>query len=224
MALDINKIIKLNFASNQYYEEEVKKQQIYLHHTAGSASAINTAGGWSKDALHIATAFVVAGNIKSIREKDGDIIQCFGSKYWAYHLGLKTSHFKAMKVPFKNLDSPSIGIEICNWGPLTKKADGTFLNYLKKPVPANEVTTLTQPYKGFIHFHKYTDAQIAAVKDLLVYLCNKYQINKQYHPDIFDLSPRAFKGENGIFTHNSVRKDKWDIYPCPRMIAMLQSL
>jgi len=66
--------------------------------------------------------------------------------------------------------------------------------------------------------------QIAALKDVLIYLCNAFQINRVYNPDIFDISKRAFAGENGIFTHNSVRKDKWDMYPCPRMIAMLSSL
>lgn len=224
MTLNTNKINKQNFANTQYYEVEVPKKQIYLHHTAGNASAINTASGWAKDAQHISTAFIVAGKLKSTKEKDGDIIQCFGSKYWAYHLGLKTAHFKKMNLPYINLDKQSIAIEICNWGPLTKKADGTYLNYLKKPVPATEVCTLAAPYKGYIYFHKYTDAQIAAVKDLLVYLCDKYKISKTHHADIFDLTPRAFKAENGIFTHNSVRKDKWDIYPCSRMIAMLKTL
>ena len=66
--------------------------------------------------------------------------------------------------------------------------------------------------------------QIAALKDLLIYLCDTFQISRAYNPDIFDISKRALAGENGIFTHNSVRKDKWDMYPCPRMIAMLSSL
>jgi len=224
MPLDINKIIQLNFGDDQYFREEVKKVQIFLHHTAGSTSAINTAKGWQGDSSKVATAFVIAGNVKSATEKDGDIIQCFGSKYWGYHLGVKEEAFTAMKLPYIKLDSRSVAIETCNWGQLMKHADGTFVNYLNGVIPASEVTTLDKPFKGFTYFHKYTDAQIAALKDLLVYLCDKYQISKVYNPDIFDITTRAFKGENGIFTHNSVRTDKWDIYPCPRMIAMLSSL
>lgn len=34
----------------------------------------------------------------------------------------------------------------------------------------------------------------------------------------------ANRGEAGVFTHNSVRMDKVDIYPHPKMIAMLKSL
>ena len=42
--------------------------------------------------------------------------------------------------------------------------------------------------------------------------------------DIWDITPRALKGEKGVFTHNSVRRDKVDIYPHPKMIEMLKSL
>jgi len=224
MALDIDKIIQMHFTADDYCREEVQKVQIYLHHTAGSPSAINTARYWQNDGSKVSTAFIIAGNVKSANEKDGDIIQCFSSKYWAYHLGLKSETFNSMKLPYKKLDSISIGIEICNWGQLTKCPDGSFVNYVNSKVPLNEITELEKPFKGFSFYHKYTDAQIAALKDLLIYLCNAFQINRVYNPDIFDISKRALAGENGIFTHNSVRKDKWDMYPCPRMIAMLSSL
>jgi hypothetical protein len=70
----------------------------------------------------------------------------------------------------------------------------------------------------------YTDAQIESTRQLLVYLCDQYKIPKDYQSIIFDIDKRALRGEAGIFTHNSVRKDKSDIYPCPRMIAMLENL
>jgi N-acetyl-anhydromuramyl-L-alanine amidase AmpD len=224
MPLDISKIIQMNFGDDQYFRTVENKTQIYLHHTAGGPSAINTAKGWQTDNSHVATAFVIAGNVKSQNEKDGDIIQCFGSKYWAYHLGVKAEMFSEMKLPYLKLDSTSVAIEVCNWGQLTKQTNGTFLNYLNRVVPPEEVTTLSQPFKGFTYYHRYTDAQIASLRDLLTYLCDKYQISKAFNPDIFDITQRAFKGENGILTHNSVRHDKWDIYPCPRMIGMLSSL
>ena len=70
----------------------------------------------------------------------------------------------------------------------------------------------------------YTDAQIQSVKELLLLWKDKYNIPLTYHEDIWDITPRALKGEPGVYTHNSVRTDKVDIYPCPRMIAMLKTL
>lgn len=224
MALDLTKIIQLNFADDQYFKEEIKKVQIFLHHTAGAPSAINTAKGWQADSSKVATAYVIAGNVNNANEKDGSIVQCFGSQYWGYHLGLKAEAFTKLGLPYKKIDSISIAIEVCNWGQLTKRPDGTFVNYVNGVVAPSEVTTLTTPFKGYTYFHKYTDAQLASLKDLLTYLSSTYAISKTYNPDIFDITPRAFKGENGIFTHNSVRTDKWDVYPCPRLIAMLKTL
>jgi len=227
MALDIKKLIQVNLTDNQYFREEHPKSQIYLHHTAGNPSAINTAKYWQQDATRVATSFIISGKVKqpnSNNEKDGDIIQCFGSKYWAYHLGLKQEMFNSFGLPYKSLDKLSIGIEICNWGQLTKDDDGIFRNYVNGIVPSDEVTELQTPFKGYKYFHSYTDAQINATKELVTYLCEKFNISKIYNDDIFSLNKRAFNGDNGIYTHNSVRKDKVDIYPCPRIINMLKNL
>ena len=224
MALDLKKIIQVSLTEDQYFREVTPKKMIFLHHTAGNPSAINTAKFWQQDSPKIATSFIIAGNVKnSHTEKDGDITQCFSSNYWAYHLGLKQEVFHSMGVPYQSLDRISVGIEICSWGQLTESG-GVFKNYVGGVVPSNEVTELETPFKGYKYFHKYTDAQIQSTKDLLVYLCDKFEINRGFHPDIFDLTKRAFSAENGIFSHNSVRKDKVDAYPCPRLIEMLKSL
>jgi hypothetical protein len=52
----------------------------------------------------------------------------------------------------------------------------------------------------------------------------RYNIPLNYHEDIWDVTPRALKGEPGVYTHNSVRFDKTDISPQPNMIAMLKGL
>jgi hypothetical protein len=62
------------------------------------------------------------------------------------------------------------------------------------------------------------------VKDLLLLWKDKYNIPLKYNEDIWDVTSRALKGEPGVYTHNSVRTDKVDIYPHPKMIAMLKSL
>lgn len=215
MKLDISKIVQQRLTADQYHQDKHPKQQIYLHHTAGGSSAISVANFFQSQKGTVATAFVISGS--------GTIVQLFSSKDWAYHLGLQQDVFDAQDVPYKQLDKISIGIEICNYGMLTKR-NGYFYNYVGGKVDYKEVEILKTKYKGHIYWQKYTDAQIESTRQLLVYLCDTYGISKDYFDSIFDIDKRALRGENGIFTHNSVRHDKSDIYPCPRMIEMLKNL
>ena len=215
MELDITKIVQQRLSNDQFLQEEHKKKQIYLHHTAGGGNPIAVAKYFEQKEGKVATAFVIG--------EKGTIVQLFSSKHWAYHLGLKPEVFSDMGVTYQSLDKISIGIEICNYGPL-KKQNGYFVNYVGGRVDRSQVTELNGKYKGHIFWQKYTDAQIESTRQLLVYLCDTYGISKQYFDSIFDIDKRALKGENGIFTHNSVRHDKSDIYPCPRMIEMLKNL
>lgn len=221
---DLSNLIKVPFAETQYLKEVHPKMQIYLHHTAGNASGLGVARFWGTNTERVATAFIITGNVKpNGEEKDGSIVQCFGSKYFAYHLGLQQTTFTSNKIPFKSLDKISIGIEICNWGQL-KLVNGKYMNYVNREVPESEVIELSTPFKGYKYWHTYTDAQIESTKNLLLYLCEKFNISKAYNEDIWDISKRALKGESGIYTHNSVRKDKVDVYPHPKLIEMLKSL
>ena len=215
MELDLQKIVQERLDSNQYNHEEHPKRQIYLHHTAGGPSATNVAKFFNSQPGRVATAFIIGAK--------GTIVQCFSSKHWAYHLGLNQEVFTEAGMPYQSLDKISIGIEICNYGPLTKR-NGYYYNYLNARVDYTEVEFLDKKYKGHIYWQKYTDAQIESTRQLLVYLCDTYKIPKDYYASIFDIDKRALEGDRGIFTHNSVRKDKSDIYPCPRMIEMLKSL
>ena len=214
-------IKQVEFPTSQYIREEHPKTQIYLHHTAGNSSGENVFKHWAGNAERIATCVTISG--KGANCVDGQIIQGFSSKFWAFHLGLKESTFQKAGVPYKSLDRTSIGIEICNWGQLTEK-NGKFYNYVGGVAPLSEVIKLDKPYKGHQYFHNYTDAQIASTKELLLLWKEKYGIPLTYNEDIWGICPRALKGEKGVFTHNSVRTDKIDIYPHPKMIEMLKSL
>jgi N-acetyl-anhydromuramyl-L-alanine amidase AmpD len=215
MKLDITTILQARLSDNQYFQEEAKKTQIYLHHTAGNGNAVAVSRWWQSNADRIATAFVIGNK--------GTIVQCFSSRHWAYHLGIDGQDFAVHGLRYQNLNKLSVGIEICNWGPL-KHINGKYINYVKGVVDPSEVTVLDKPYKGNVLWHKYTDEQIESTRQLLVYLCETYNIPKAYRKEIFAIDAEAFKGTPGIYTHNSVRKDKSDIYPCPRMIEMLQAL
>lgn len=214
-------ITLVDFPENQYYKIQFPKNQIYLHHTAGNADAKNVFHGWKNDVGLIGTCVSISGKGKNII--DGEIVQGFSSKFWAYHLGVKTKYFQAMKLPYKELDKISIGIEICNWGQLTLK-NGKFYNYVNREIAANEVCELVTPHRGYKYYHNYTDAQIESTRQLLLYWGELYNIPLTYNEDIWNLTPRAYKGEAGVFTHNSVRPDKVDVYPHPKLIEMLKSL
>jgi len=215
MELDITKIVQARLSDNQYFQEDSKKTQIYLHHTAGGGDAVAVSRFWNSNDTRIATAFVIG--------ERGTIVQCFSSRHWAWHLGIDAEDFIKNGAKYQNLNKLSVGIEVCNWGPLKLK-DGKYYNYVKKAVDPSMVTTLDKPYKGNIYWYKYTDAQIESTRQLLEYLCKTYNIPKEYRSEIFAIDKEAFKGTPGIYTHNSVRKDKADIYPCPRMIEMLKNL
>jgi N-acetyl-anhydromuramyl-L-alanine amidase AmpD len=208
-------IKQVQFSENQYVKEEHPKKQIYLHHTAGNSSGENVFRGWAFNRERIATCVAISG--------DGQIVQGFDSKYWAFHLGLKESTFQKFNIPYQNLDKISIGIEICNWGQLTLKG-GKFYNYVNREIPRSEVMELPTPHRGFKFYHNYTDPQIESVRQLLLLWKTKYGIPLTYNEDIWNISPRALRGEKGVFTHNSVRYDKVDVYPHPKLIQMLKTL
>lgn len=217
-------IIQYDFPTTQYISEDTQKTQIYLHHTAGNSDAFATYLDWTLNPERIATCVVICGKPKKGDEYvDGQIVQGFSSKKWAYHLGLKESTFHNFNLPYKSLNKTSIGLEICNWGQLTRK-DGKFYNWVNKVVSDEDVIELDAPFRGFRYFHNYTDAQIQSVKELLLYWKSKYNIPLTYNSDIFTVNPRALNGEPGVYTHCSVRYDKVDIYPHPKMIEMLKSL
>lgn len=224
MSLDLTKIRQVALAETQYFKEETTKKQIVLHHTAGNSSGIATIQNWNTDDRgRIATCVTISGPGNKT-SPDGEICQAFSSRHWAYHLGVKQEVFRAYKVPFYPLDKHAVGIEICNWGQLDL-VNGKYINYVNREIPADQVTTLDAPYKGYRHFHRYSDAQIESVRQLLQYWKTQYGIDLTYDYDqLFSVNTKALRGENGLYTHNSYRRDKIDIYPCPRMIAMLKTL
>lgn len=209
-------ITHYKFKEGQYIKQVTQKNQIYLHHTAGGHDPYAVYKWWEMNKERIATHFVIGA--------DGTILQGYDLKYWAFHLGAKESTFNSQGVRWRSLDKQSIGIELCNWGQLTKR-DGQYYNYVNGKVDADEVTILDEPFKGFSYYHAYTDAQIESLRKLIIHINNQTGIyTKVNFSQLWDISKEALKGTPGIYTHNSVRRDKNDVYPCPKLIRMLQEL
>ena len=201
------KIIDNLLADNQYFKSIQPKKQIVIHHTAGGGSAKNTIHGWNFNPVEVGTAYVI--------DSIGDIYKAFEPQYWAYHLGLKSAN----NVP---LNKQSIGIEVCNWGQLIEK-DGKYYNYVNKEVPHTEVVQLPK-FRGYEYYHAYNSKQIEALKELLLFLGEKFGIDLSYNEDMWDISQDALSGKNGLYTHVSYRSDKNDMSPQTELITMLKSL
>jgi len=227
-------IIDKFLEKGEYYDETVEKTVFYLHHTAGGHRADYVISGWDTDDTidklgkksprSVATAFVIGGS--STRDPkdtafDGKIYRAFDDKLWAHHLGTTQANNRT-------LNKISVAVEICNYGQLKKGTDGKFYNYVNGIVPPDMVCELDKPFRGFKYYHKYTDKQIAATKELILAMKAKYPKIELKTPlltvDGFEINEAAKKGVSGIFSHSNVRTDKFDVFPQPNLIAMLKEI
>jgi N-acetyl-anhydromuramyl-L-alanine amidase AmpD len=222
----------------EYIKKETQKNTIWLHHTAGGSRPDWTIGGWERDfqkdkngnsildeagnpkPLKVATHFVIGRKSSSSGDIlwDGKVLKAFDDIYWAYHLGINKKS--------EDLNSKSISIEICNYGPLTQKKDGRFYNYVNKPVLDEDVVELENPFRGFKFWEKYTDCQIESLRKLILYLKERWNIEIEsgiYNEEWFNYDEKWFS-LGGLRSHTQVRKDKFDIFPQPELINMLNSL
>jgi N-acetyl-anhydromuramyl-L-alanine amidase AmpD len=229
------KIIKSNFELNNYYQKEVEKKQIVLHHTVSSDNVNGVMDWWNqeytKSGDKVAVCYIIS--------HDGTIYQLFNSPlHWAYHLGLSTKFLQSKGFGDSSrsflLNQTSIGIELTNWGPLLPN-NGNFYpimnsgsGYLPntKLRPLADVTTLETQFRGFKYFESYTEQQIQAVQELVTYLGKTYNIPLTYNDNKWDVCNDALAGNSGLFYHVSYRPapEKTDLFPDPNMISMLKNL
>jgi len=219
-------VIRIQLEAGEFMADRTAKTGIVVHHTAGGPNAANViSGSWENDRtktggkLAVATSFVIGGPMSSNPAMDGQIYMAFPDENWAHHLGTT----RANNV---QLNRQTIGIEICNWGPITKTKDGKFITYVGSELAPEHVYQLSQPFRGFTWYHEYSDKQIASTRALILALATKWGINpkKVWNRQSFELSDTALTGGAGIWTHTNYRSDKFDISPSPKMIAMLNTL
>lgn len=239
--INTSKIVAVDFPDTKYYPLEYPKKQIVLHHTVSNSKSVEgDIDHWLSLTDRIATCIIVGG--------DGIAHQCFSSKYWAHHLGVKASYlqqkgFTDWSTRNVELNRSSIAIEIDNWGGLVLgdgtpkqfglKADGTpnmvqtvsgkYYTAYGNPVEC-EVQAYDKPFRGYSYYEKYSEAQIKTVGELLLLWHIKYGIPLDYHPTMFDISHDALSGVSGIWSHTSYREDKSDIHPQENLIEMLKTL
>lgn len=208
----------------QYVNETTKKTQIVIHTTSGSYRPDYVVQGWEADPSRIATHFVIGGlSISGDTTWDGVVVQAVPEDKYAYSLGVKGAVNQG-----NILDKSCIGVELCNWSYLVKSKTGEFLNYVNKPIPPAQVTTLDKPYRGYVYYHSITDRQLVSLKQLIQGLCKRHGIvleqGKVFSDVDFEFDPvRASK--QSVTFHSCYRETgKWDCPPLPNLVKMLNEL
>ena len=219
--LDID---EYHLSNGEYLKGNYKNDYIILHHTAGGPNPRAVVDWWEQDSLgKVATEFIVGGqNCATGNAKyDGQIVRAFPEGCQAYHIGTSGSSY---------MNTHSVGIEICNFGYVQKGK-----TYTGSSACLEQTISLSSPFKGYLSWHKYSDEQIRAVRDLLLYISKRDNID--LHEGLykwikaegaikaFDYHEDAYRGNvKGLLTHTNIRKDKFDCSPQPNLVDMIMSL
>ena len=123
----------------------------------------------------------------------------------------------------------SVGVEVCNFGYINNGK-----TYAGTTAHESQIITLDKEFRGHKTWHKYSDTQIESLRKWILYIAERDNIDvrdglvaeiRKNGADGFEFNENAYYGKvKGLWTHTSTRKDKTDMYPCPRLIDMLLSL
>jgi len=202
----------------------------FIHHTAGWDNPYATIRSWNNDKRgRVATQYCIGGtNVKGKEAKhDGVVVECFPNNYLGWHLG-KVGKFAISKM--------SGGVELNNFGYLTKKGD-KYYTYVNTEVKEEFVCDLGYEFRGKRYWHAYSTKQIESLRLLLLHLKDIYPkmdlvngipklLKDGVSPnDAFEFNEDAYYARQfGLWSHTSVRKDKFDCFPQPELVEMLKNL
>ena len=208
---------------DEYLTGPTKKEYLFLHHTAGGNDPYGVVKMWNNDTRgRIGTEFVMGGQsaFNGNDIYDGVIVQAFPEGAYAWHLGDNGSDY---------MHSHSVGIEVCNFGQIKNG-----LTYTGQKADPLQIVELKQPFRGYKFWHRYSDKQLATLKELILYIADRDNIDvrkglveeiKAKGAGGFEWNENAYYGRvKGMWTHTSVRKDKVDMFPQQELMDMLLSL
>jgi hypothetical protein len=237
-------IKKQYLPKGEYFSGPTTKDWLFLHHTAGWDNPYTVISAWGRDTRgSIATEFVLGGPkiTNSDTTWDGELVQAFPKGGYGWHLGTGNN------VMHRN----SVGIEVCNFGYVTKGGyhkynsktkrnewvtlkPNSFYTYVGTEADPEQIVTLAKPFRGHSTWHRYSDTQITVLKDWILYIANRDNIDvKKGLPELIKSNgAEAFNFFNvkhveqnkGLWSHTNVRKDKVDMFPQPELLDMLLSL
>ena len=123
----------------------------------------------------------------------------------------------------------SVGIEVNNFGWIKNGK-----TYAGTTADRSQLVTLSQPFRGYSTWHRYSDKQIEVLRDWILYIGERDNIDitdglprliKSIGADAFEYIPEVVRGNcKGLWTHTNVKKTKVDMFPQPELMDMLVSL
>ena len=207
----------------EYKQGPTNKEYVFIHHTAGWHNPYNCIDSWGRDSRGaVATEFVLGGqSVKGNDTKyDGEMVQAFPEGSYGWHLGKNGS---------QHMHTNSVAIEVCNFGYIK---DGK--TYAGTRVADDQIVTLSQPFRGYKDWHRYSDKQIESLHKWILWTSERDGIDvRKGLPDLirkigvsaFEFQDDAYYGRvKGLWTHTNTRKDKSDMFPQQELIDMLLSL
>jgi len=129
-----------------------------------------TAGGNAEGAI---STFLNAGvSAHFVIGRDGAVTQMVDTDVAAWHAGV--SSWKGRR----ELNQWSIGIELVNWGPLTKNDNKEYISWAKTVIPENEIFRgkHKNPKCKYEYWQSYTEKQISALCRITSILHKHYGI------------------------------------------------
>lgn len=228
--------------NDEYLKGPTKKRWLFLHHTAGWHNPFNTINHWARDTRgKIATEFCIGG--QSIQGNDntydGKIVKCIPDGGYGWHLGIGNNV----------IHRESVGIECNNFGQLSKggyykkinnkrtwiaKEKDEFYTYVGTKADRSQVIQLEKKFRGFEYFHNYSDTQLEALHELILFICERDNIDpreglaklikEKGDFEAFEFLDKDYVAANpGIYCHTNVIYGKSDMYPHPKLIDILKS-
>jgi len=207
----------------EYKEGPINAEYVFIHHTAGWNNPYKTIDSWGRDKRGaVATEFVLGGQkiTDGNSDYDGVMVQAFPEGNYGWHLGKNGS---------QKMHVNSVGLEVNNFGYLK---DGK--TYVGTKADESQIVTLSKPFRGHKQWHRYSDAQIEAIRLWILFIGERDEIDirkglpewvKDKGADGFEFNSDAYYGKvKGLLTHTNTRKDKFDMFPQQELLDMLTSL
>lgn len=212
----VMEIIKRHLNNGQYLTHEYEKDSIFLHHTCG-LTAEGAWRWWNETPERVGTPYII--------DRNGKIIECFDPKIWAFHLGIRGDD--------NYHEKHSVNIELVSGGELYYDK-GEFRFYPLYPnklyysvIPEEDVYEFTEPWRGHKFYHKYSTAEIEALRELLCWILREFPSIQIQNPlgNFWEYNEEVVnKKLKGLWSHSTVRPDKKDIFPYPPLIDMLDEV
>jgi hypothetical protein len=229
-----------------YYPQETNKFQITLHHTAVNASIKNIINNWTKLNNHVSTHFIIQrdgtydqlfplkywGNHIGSKKSGNSYLQKSTISIELEALGYVYLNGTSKRKSFFTKRSTFIqgGKEYTYQDLQQSQPDIP----VAQPYEINSSGKIVKmgSYKGYGLYQSYTKAQLKTLKLVLTQIkqeypnitigSNKSTFKEQFPIKDSGVSDSAFNNNEGIFTHNSYRTDKTDVFPQKELIELLQ--